>query len=166
MWKGVLMPSENSSPTEGPIKSCDGCKRYGCQDCDPAPVWLFFDKGKAWAVGGDLPGAVELPPEEAAAEDLASSDREEPESCKCEQPGGFTLAIESGGASVVHTACGKQPWFMFNDFTEFIEMAPVPVKVDVTGSCPPSSHYLEYGVCDCAPEIILAIPPTTTSEEV
>jgi len=87
---------------------------------------------------------------------IADSDCEEPDRCQCKDPKGHTLAIKDGSIAVVHTACGKQPWFMYDDWTEHINMGPVPVKVDVA-TCPPSSHYYEGGVCDCGPEITLSL---------
>ncbi|MEW1547512.1 hypothetical protein [Streptomyces tsukubensis] len=124
-------------------------------------------------MGGDSPTPVELSVDERrsatahAAEDPAVRyEDEEPRACNCERPEGFTLAVETGGISVVHTACGKQPWFMFNDWTESIEMAPTPVNVDVVTACGPSDHYFEWGVCDCGPEITLTLPPDATAKEV
>ena len=84
--------------------------------------------------------------------DIERGPEPEPDQCRCEKPEGHTLAVESGGIDIRHTACGKQPWFMFLDWNESVEMAPIPINVQVV-TCD-SPHYDQMG-CDCGPEITL-----------
>lgn len=78
--------------------------------------------------------------------------------CKCEnpKPDEYTLAIDCGGIDVVHTPCGKQPWFMFDDWTDMVHMYAIPVVVgQVTGCSGPECC---GGHCDCGPEVTLKLP--------
>jgi hypothetical protein len=82
--------------------------------------------------------------------------------CTCENPEGFTLAVENGRAIVTHTKCGKWPWFMDDDWDDVIFMEAIPVKVEQATGCSFPPH--DRIGCDCGVAVDL-IPERETSAE-
>lgn len=72
----------------------------------------------------------------------------DPDYCECGETTGWTLVVEEGGASLLHS-CGKPSWLYPEDI--WIE---VPVTLDVTTCDNPGGwHGMER--CDCGPEVII-----------
>lgn len=107
---------------------------------------------------------VETSPEdEEFNERLARSVEESKCRCVNARPDEYSLEIDLGSIQVAHTVCGKQPWFMFDDWNESVCMMPVPVRVDqVTGCHSGCGGNPNKMGCDCGPEVTL-IPKGKTA---
>lgn len=105
----------------------------------------------------DVPVNTENPDEDAVdrAFSFEAYQEERREICACveRKPDQFTLAIESGEIDIRHTICGKVPWFMRDDWNEFVSMNDQKILVDEVTAC--STPYSCDGFCDCGPEINL-----------
>lgn len=100
-------------------------------------------------------------PDEARASEALAYEMEQAQiraTCQCSErkADDYTLEIEEGSAVVLHAACGKQPWFMFNDFELCVSMSPQKIVVAEHTGC--SGHECYSGSCDCGAEIHLKTP--------
>jgi hypothetical protein len=84
---------------------------------------------------------TEQPPIEVRFFTVNEEETPEPEeyvSSGCTCPPGdtrYTLAIEEGGLSLVHTACGKSPGDSWGDWADLVYMEPMPVTADWVPDC-------------------------------
>lgn len=73
--------------------------------------------------------------------------------CQC-KPGDnrYTLEIEEGQVTLIHTACGKQPSASWGDWGDLIYMDAIPVTVEWVPEC---GGFTWHGLnsCDCGATI-------------
>lgn len=88
--------------------------------------------------------------------ELYQAERRDTCDCAARKADEFTLAIDSGSIEIRHTACGKVPWFMRDDWNESVSMNPQKIIVSEVSGC--STPYPCGGFCECGPEINLKTP--------
>lgn len=105
---------------------------------------------------------IEFSPVDSNDDDRMTSEEywadQEEATCKCKsrKEDEYELSIECGSIEVLHTPCGKRPWFMFGDMNECIAMRPQKVMVQESTGC--SGYPCYGGSCDCGAEITLKTP--------
>lgn len=92
---------------------------------------------------------------------LADPEPVEPEGvndfdCSCPDPDDqYLLEIDNGSVSLVHKACGKQP---YDDYVDMVELPQIPVTVKALpyGNCDGREWHGEYR-CDCGIALVASI---------
>lgn len=97
-------------------------------------------------------------PDEQRAADATSfelAQEQERATCRCKdrKEDDYELSVDCGSIEITHTPCGKQPWFMFDDWNEIVHMGPQKIVVsETTCTCYQRPH------CDCGPDVRLKTP--------